>query len=233
MPTCTTSAGGSSAGSRQAVNSDVPGGVFSCQGSSFVPATDRVLAHVLLLSDASTKCGRRPSQPLRLRSRRPGARSPRRSQPPCTISHGRAAGGGLERDLHVRRVGGILPEMPAVGEAARWIPARDLAPYVLIAGARALDDAAARARLEHHLEPGVARDRVPLGPPQRGPARPDLEGVLRRAGDREAHLDRLHQRSPGAAGAVFSAARRKRAAASPHTPSRYSRNAAKPSSSRR
>jgi hypothetical protein len=37
LPTCTTRAGGFDVSSRYASNSEVPGGVFRCQGFSFVP----------------------------------------------------------------------------------------------------------------------------------------------------------------------------------------------------
>ena len=64
----------------------------------------------LLLSDASTKCGSSPSQPLRLRSRQlVGARAPSRSQPVCTISTRVCRRHvGAKRISHVGRVGAVL-----------------------------------------------------------------------------------------------------------------------------
>jgi FAD-linked oxidoreductase len=122
---------------------------------------------------------------------------------------------GRERDLDLGGVGAVEAQVPQVGKSARRLPGDDLAPVVLGAVGRALVDAPARARLERHGQVGVRGDRVAVRPPQRGARGPHVERALRRAADGEAQLERLHQRS-----SVFSAASRKRAAASPHTCSR-------------
>src|SRR3954454_13129911 len=107
-------------------------------------------------------------------------------------------GGGREADLDTRGVLAVLAQVPPVGEAARRVPLEHLAPVVLLAGRRALEDAAAGARLEGDGETGVGRDGVALWPPQRRALRPHRERVLRRARHRERELERRlsHQRPP-------------------------------------
>jgi hypothetical protein len=55
-----------------------------------------------------------------------------------------------ERDLDAGGVGEVLAQVPAVDEPPRRLPLEDLAPVVLLAGRRALEDAAAGAGLERH-----------------------------------------------------------------------------------
>src|SRR3954451_184140 len=75
-----------------------------------------------------------------------------------------ALGRRREADLDTRGVLAVLAQVPAIGEPARRIPLEHLAPVVLLAGRRALEDTAARARLEGDAEARVGRDRVALGP---------------------------------------------------------------------
>ena len=121
-----------------------------------------------------------------------------------------------EADVDLGRVGAVTAEVPQVGEPARRIPDRHLAPVVLGAVAGPLEDPSAGPSLEHDLEVRLAGDGVVGRPPLPDAGRPDLEGVGRRAGDLEGDPDRLDHRS----GVVFSATSRNRPAASPQTCSR-------------
>src|ERR687894_171882 len=107
-----------------------------------------------------------------------------------------------------RREGTVAASMThAREEPSRRLPGEDDAQIVLLAAGGALEDTAAGPRLEDDRL-GRARHGVSRRPPQRGALRPQREGVLRRACDRELADERLHQRR-----SVFSAASRKRAAA--------------------
>ncbi len=132
------------------------------------------------------------------------------------LDQGRVVAASDEADLDLGRVGTIAAQVPQVDEARRRLPGHDLAPLVL-------DALAVRSKIRPPVRGSrttsdvrLARHRVVGRPPRRDPTRPDLERVVRRAGDLERDADGLDHRS----GVVFSATSRKRAAASPHTRSR-------------
>src|SRR3954451_19607146 len=101
-----------------------------------------------------------------------------------------ALGRGREADLDTGRVLAVLAQVPPVGEAARRIPLEHLAPVGLLAGRRALEDAAAGAGLEGDREAGVGGDRVALRPPARGAPGALGERVRGSASDGEGQFDR-------------------------------------------
>src|SRR4029079_8501742 len=115
----------------------------------------------------------------------------------------RRSTGGHEPDLDLRRVRAIPPEMPQVAQPRWWLPDRDLAPIVLGAARRPLEDPAAGPALEDDVGRGVARGGVVSQTTGCDPGRPDLECVVRRAIDVEGEPNRLrHVRRPRG-GAVF------------------------------
>src|SRR5262249_41823676 len=107
--------------------------------------------------------------------------------------------------------------MPPIRERMRPLPAGDAAPHELLARPRPLEDPPFKAGLDDYCRVALATDRVRLGPPHRRIERPNIERVGRAAGDREGQpqwLDHVRRRRWGR---EFSAARRKRVAASPQT----------------
>ena len=72
-----------------------------------------------------------------------------------------------EPDLDLGRVGAVAAEVPQVDESARRLPDRDLAPLVLDAGRRPLEDPATGPRLEDDSQSGLAGHRVVGRPPLR------------------------------------------------------------------
>ena len=68
---------------------------------------------------------------------------------------------GEEADVDLGGFGGVLVEVPPVGQPGGRVPYRHLAPLVLGALGRALEDPTADAALQEHLE--VPARRSPCG----------------------------------------------------------------------
>src|SRR4029450_3820583 len=81
---------------------------------------------------------------------------------PAAVDDGDGCGGtrAEEGDLALGRPGAVGPQVPEVGQAARWLPGQDLAPVVLDPVGGPLEDPAARTGLERHHQPGRRRPGV-------------------------------------------------------------------------
>src|SRR5688572_31935636 len=83
-----------------------------------------------------------------------------------------------EADLDLGGVRAVTLEMPGVDEPMRWLPQGHLAPVVLVAFLRALEDPAADVALQHDVQVRLAAGSVVGRPPLADALRPDHEGVL-------------------------------------------------------
>ena len=97
---------------------------------------------------------------------------------------------GVEPDLHLARVPGVLRERERVHEAATRLPDRHLAPVVAPEiGVQGVDPAL-DARLDLDVLQGLGVRGVPRVPPLADPLGVDREGMLRRAGEPVLERDR-------------------------------------------
>lgn len=119
--------------------------------------------------------------------------------------------------------------MPCVPQSVGWLPQRHLAPVVFGAVHGALEDASSNARLQFDVQAAFARHGVSDRPPGVDSPRPGIEAVLGGAVHLKADAQCFDHSLFSSSWSAFSATLRKRAAASPHTWSRYACTASTPS----